>query len=301
MNWGDKIVISVGGGKGGIGKSCFSGNLGTTLAQSGKKVVLVDADLGAANLHTITGVSYPQKTLKDFINKKYRHLEDVLLETPYPNLRLLSSASDILSLSSPTYKERQKLIYEIQRLDTDVIIFDIAAGTHQRAIDFFTLAPLGIIIIQPVLTSLENAYSFLKNLLIRHLLRIFFKHKEVKSLILKAGDPRSPDNPMELNDLLKILEEKDPKKVQEFRKQFIDIGNKFFIVCNGIKSPSQSIISEKFAKIAKRYLTLNITVLGNLPYEVAMDRAIQERTPFVVKIPNSGYATNMREIIKRFV
>ena len=299
MNWGNKFVISIGGGKGGIGKSCFSGNLGVALSQAGKKVLLVDADLGAANLHTIIGVAHAEKTLSDFLNNKYPSLKDVIIESPYPNLKLLSSASDILSLSYPTYKEKKKIISEIQKLDVDVIIFDIAAGTHQRAIDFFTLAPLGIILIQPVPTSLENAFTFLKNLLVRHLVRIFYRDQETRSFILKTSDPRNSESTMELSELIKKLESKAPEKITIFRKQLIETGTKFCIISNCLKTTGQSVVTEKFAKIVKRYLTLNVTVLGNLPFEIFMDKAISERTPFIVKYPNSEFVTEMNEIVNR--
>ena len=299
MNWGNKFVISIGGGKGGIGKSCFSGNLGVALSQAGKKVLLVDADLGAANLHTIIGVAHAEKTLSDFLNNKYPSLKDVIIESPYPNLKLLSSASDILSLSYPTYKEKKKIISEIQKLDVDVIIFDIAAGTHQRAIDFFTLAPLGIILIQPVPTSLENAFTFLKNLLVRHLVRIFYRDQETRSFILKTSDPRNSESTIELSELIKMLESKAPEKIGVFRKQLIEAGNKFCIISNCLKTTGQSVVTEKFAKIVKRYLTLNVTVLGNLPFEIFMDKAISERTPFIVKYPNSEFVTEMNEIANR--
>ncbi len=299
MNWGNKFVISIGGGKGGIGKSCFAGNLGVALSQTGKKVVLVDADLGAANLHTIIGIARAEKTLRDFLTRKYASLADVLIESPYPNLKLLSSASDILSLSYPTYKEKQRIISEIHKLDADVIIFDIAAGTHQRAIDFFTLAPLGLVLIQPVPTSLENAFTFLKNLLVRHLVRVFYRDQETRSYILKASDPRNSENTMELSELIKMLESKAPEKINAFRKNLIESGNKFCIISNCLKTTGQSVITEKFAKIVKRYLTLNVSVLGNLPFEIFMDKSISERTPFIVKYPNSEFVTEMQEIIKR--
>lgn len=299
MNWGNKFVISIGGGKGGIGKSCFTGNLGVALSQMGKKVVLVDADLGAANLHTIIGIARAEKTLRDFLTRKYASLADVLIESPYPNLKLLSSASDILSLSYPTYKEKQRIISEIHRLDADVIIFDIAAGTHQRAIDFFTLAPLGLVLIQPVPTSLENAFTFLKNLLVRHLVRVFYRDQETRSFILKASDPRNSENTMELSELIKMLESKAPEKISAFRKNLIESGNKFCIISNCLKTTGQSVITEKFAKIVKRYLTLNVTVLGNLPFEIFMDKSISERTPFIIKYPNSEFVTEMQEIIKK--
>jgi flagellar biosynthesis protein FlhG len=63
-------VISIGGGKGGIGKSLISANLGIELARRGKKVILVDADLGGANLHTTLGIDVPRRTLSDYIERR---------------------------------------------------------------------------------------------------------------------------------------------------------------------------------------------------------------------------------------
>src|SRR6476620_6664089 len=76
-------VIAVGGGKGGIGKSLGSANLGSALAKRGAKVVLVALDLGGANLHTCLGVGQPKVTLSDFIDRKVQNLEDVLVPTPF--------------------------------------------------------------------------------------------------------------------------------------------------------------------------------------------------------------------------
>ncbi|MBD3393259.1 MAG: P-loop NTPase, partial [Chitinivibrionales bacterium] len=189
MIWGNKNVLAIGGGKGGVGKSSLAANLGVLLAQRGHAVVLVDADLGAANLHTITGVTYPEKTLDDFIQGRQGSLEDTLLDTPQAGLRLLSSASDVLSIAAPNYTQRQKLLRGIKKLDADTVIFDLAAGTHTRAIDFFSLAPYGIILVEPTPTSLENAYSFVKNLMLRHLMRVFYHEKETREFIKNATDP----------------------------------------------------------------------------------------------------------------
>jgi len=301
MDWGNKVVISIGGGKGGVGKSSFAGNLAVAMVQAGKRVVVVDADLGAANLHTIIGIAHPQKTLKDFINRRCDSINDVLVDSPYPNLKLISSASDVLSLSYPTYKDRQRLFNEIKRLDTDIILFDIAAGTHQRAIDFFTLAPIGIILIQPIPTSLENAFSFLKNLLVRHLIRVFYTDKETRLFILQSSDPQNSEHAIELSELIRSLESKAPEKIALFKRQLLETGSKFCIVSNSIKTTGQSMVSEKFAKIVKRYLTLNVSVLGNLPFEIFMDRAISERTPFMVKYPESEYSNAMKNIMKKIV
>jgi flagellar biosynthesis protein FlhG len=297
MFWGDKIVIAVGGGKGGIGKSTFSANLGVSMAARGKRVVVIDADLGAANLHTILGVRYPEKTLDDFLSNRNTDLESTLVDTAYANLRLLSSASDVLSLASPNYSERQRLFRAIQKLKVDVIIFDIAAGTQQRATDFFSLAPIGIILVEPVPTSLENAFSFLKNLLVRGLLRRFYHDKELTSFIQNTVDPRSTEKVLHFSDLLVKLEEKSPAKVVAYRQLFLEGVCKMFLVVNSLKNPSQVQVADKFTRIIKRYLALNMDVLGLLPFEAAMDDSVIKRTPFVIKYPQSGYAKGIADII----
>ena len=296
MIWGDKKVIAVGGGKGGVGKSSFAANLGLLLAQKGRRVVLVDADLGAANLHTITGVVYPEKTLDDFVQGKQPNLEQTLLDTPYPHLRLLSSASDILSITEPNYAQRQKLLRAIKRLNADIIIFDIAAGTHTRAIDFFSLAPYGIILVEPTPTSLENAYSFLKNIMIRYLLRLFYHDKEIRAYIKKATNPRNPQRVHQLNDLLVQLDTMNPEKTEQFRQQFSQAINKIYLVVNAVRAPQQYKIAERFIRMTKRYLGLDMQALGALPYESRMDEAIVARQPVVARIPQSGYAKGLEHI-----
>ena len=299
MFWGDKIVIAVGGGKGGIGKSTFSANLGVSMASSGQRVVVIDADLGAANLHTILGVRYPEKTLDDFLSNRDANLESTLVDTAFANLRLLSSASDVLSLASPSYSERQRLFRAIQKLKVDVIIFDIAAGTQQRATDFFSLAPIGVILVEPIPTSLENAFSFLKNLLVRGLLRRFYHDKEITSFIQNTVDPHSSERVLHFSDLLLKLEERAPAKVVAYRQLFLEGVCKMFIVVNSVKNQSQLQVADKFSRIVKRYLALNMDVLGTLPYEAAMDETVINRTPFVAKYPESAYTKGIADIVAK--
>src|SRR4051794_27501646 len=74
-------IIAVGGGKGGVGKSLLAANIAIYLAQLGKRVVLFDADLGGANLHTFVGIERPATTLGDFFDKRVSRLEDCVLQT----------------------------------------------------------------------------------------------------------------------------------------------------------------------------------------------------------------------------
>src|SRR5204863_3878543 len=87
-------IIAVGGGKGGAGKSLLAANLGIFLSTLGKRVVLLDADLGGANLHTFVGVERPRVTLGDLFEKRVARVEDVVVETPIPGLGLVSGEGD---------------------------------------------------------------------------------------------------------------------------------------------------------------------------------------------------------------
>jgi flagellar biosynthesis protein FlhG len=297
MSWENKRVISIGGGKGGVGKSCFSANLGVKIAQRSKNVLLVDADIGGANLHTMVGIRYPEKTLEDFISGRQPTLESTILESPYPRLKLLSSASDILAISAPNFRERQKLMRGVSHLKTDVIVFDIAAGTHIRAIDFFSLAPTGIIIVEPLPTSLENAFTFLKNLLLHVLLRIYWQDKATRAYIESVSDPRNQKNYLQFPELVKRLQDLDPEKIRKFNDIFAPTRFNLYVVINSLKTPHQIQVGDNFVKIVKRYLMLNMKILCSLPYEHTMDEAIAKRIPFVVYAPDSGYSRGIDSAI----
>ena len=79
-------IWPIGGGKGGTGKSFITGSLGILLAREGYQTLLIDLDLGAANLHTTIGAPNPEKSLSDFVNKKVAALDETIIPTPTPNL-----------------------------------------------------------------------------------------------------------------------------------------------------------------------------------------------------------------------
>src|SRR5512140_2862554 len=79
-------------------------------ARRGKRVVLVDADLGGANLHTTLGIDLPRRTLSDFIERKVQRIEDVVTPTGIPNLGLVSGALDHLDAANPKYAQKMRFL-----------------------------------------------------------------------------------------------------------------------------------------------------------------------------------------------
>jgi flagellar biosynthesis protein FlhG len=101
-------VWPIGGGKGGSGKSFITSSLGQLSAELGKKTLIIDLDLGAANLHTLVGVPNPEKGLSDFIRRKIPLLQDTVVETPSENLFLISGAHDNFDVANLPYEQKLK-------------------------------------------------------------------------------------------------------------------------------------------------------------------------------------------------
>ena len=154
-------IWAIAGGKGGTGKSFVISCLGTYLAIMGKRVILIDADLGGANLHTFLGIDRPKCSLTDFFDKKSQ-LNELIVESRIPNLGLLVGALQTLAPDGIKYAQKQKLLRHIKSLDADHVLIDLGAGAHFNTIDTFLLADKMIVVVVPEITSIENVYYFLR-------------------------------------------------------------------------------------------------------------------------------------------
>ena len=154
-------VIAVTGGKGGVGKSNCSVNLGVALAQLGRRVVLLDADLGLANVDILLGIS-AKRTLEDVI-KGDCSLKDVLVEGP-AGLKIVPASSGVQSMVSLGEQQHAGLIHAFSDLSEqiDVLIIDTAAGISDLVINFVRAAQEVIVVVCDEPSSITDAYALIK-------------------------------------------------------------------------------------------------------------------------------------------
>src|SRR5512136_1659022 len=114
-------IWSIGGGKGGIGKSLIAASVGWQLARMGRRVVLVDADLGGANLHTCLGLPPSGRTLADFIQRRVSSIDEIVVDTGVPGLSLISGASDLLSAANIKHLQKLRVMNHIRALAVDTV------------------------------------------------------------------------------------------------------------------------------------------------------------------------------------
>jgi flagellar biosynthesis protein FlhG len=287
-------ILSVGGGKGGIGKSFFSANLGVSLTKLGYKVALVDLDLGSANLHTCLGVPSPKVGLFDFVSGQVDSLDDVAVSGGLPGLTLYGGGQEFWQQIRPHSVQKIKLISKLQRLDADYVILDLGAGTHVNTLDFFIFSHAGICVVVPEPTSIENAYVFLKSVLFRKLqsvVKAIRQEEATDSLIAALSDPKIPVPP--LTQLQKFATE-NPEVGQKILQlmQMTQLG----IVMNQVRTKSDSDIGTSITQICKRYFGFSAEFIGSTMYDDTVWKSVRSRRPVCVDYPDSPVAQSLQEI-----
>lgn len=160
-------VISITSGKGGVGKTNISANLAYLLAASGKRVVLLDADLGLANVDVILGLT-PQKNLFHLFHES-ASLNDILFPTPYgfSILPATSGVSDMMELDTGQKLELLESM-DILENDIDYLLVDTGAGINDNVLYFNLAVQERILVLTPEPTSLTDAYALIKVLKAQH-------------------------------------------------------------------------------------------------------------------------------------
>ena len=289
-------VIPVGGGKGGVGKSFVTANLAASLAQQGKRVVAIDGDLEGANLHTCLGVPKPRCSLADFVAHRRDDLEDLLLETPFPNLRLIAATHGNLGTPQPGHARRVRMVRAMRSLDADFVLLDLGAGTHSAVMDYFMVGDDGLVVISPEPTSVENAYSFLRAAFYRRLRLAMASHamQEIVVLAMDQHNERGIRTPL---DLLHEIEASDPEE----GKRFVETMKAFRprIVINEAYTAEDVKLGFAIQSVARKFFGIECDYIGYVNHDEKARQSVRDRRPLVESYPESDAAIYLNRIAKK--
>lgn len=172
-------TITVTSGKGGVGKSNVVANLAIALTKAGKKVMIIDADLGLSNIDVIFDLA-PKYTIQHILSGE-KKLADVLVDGPY-GIKILAASSGVQELTELDEFQRLRLIEEFEAYDSDidVLLIDTGAGISGN-VAFFCIASQEIIVVtSPEPTALTDAYALIK------VLNTQYQEKDFKILVNSA-------------------------------------------------------------------------------------------------------------------
>jgi flagellar biosynthesis protein FlhG len=291
----NRQIWSIGGGKGGIGKSLLTAALGWQLARMGRRVVLVDADLGGANLHTCLGLPGPERTLGDFIQRRVDKIDDVVVDTPFPRLRLVSGASDFLGAANIKYQQKVRVLNRVRSLDVDVVLIDLGAGTSHNIIDFFLVSDIGILTVVPEPTSIENGYRFIKSALYRRL-RGAATTEAAREVIDAALDPKNAAGIRSPLELLAAVEKESAESVVPLRRAMAEFQPRF--VVNQVRGTPDGAVGHQLVTACARHLGIRASYAGAVRYDDAVWQCVRRRRLFAAEDPDTRAAQDVGHVAR---
>lgn len=291
-----KRVWTFAGGKGGTGKTAVTANIGVALATMGYRVILVDADLGGANLHTILNIKRPKLTLTDFLNRHIENLNDILLDTPSENLRLISGGSDMVGLANIPHQSKMRLQRQLELLEADYILIDLGAGTSFNTLDFFIMSNEGFIISNPEPTAKINAYSFLKSVVYRLIEREFKRGTRLNELIVNEGRNNKAGS-LSIPDLIRRIGTVDLASARSVHAMLSQFRPK--LIMNKLRRYAQEREGAQLAELSSKYLGVSMEYLGMVRDDSHVIDSSELMMPFVLQFPGCGASKDIYTIVGR--
>jgi len=241
-------VITIASGKGGVGKSNFATNLAIQLCKLGKRVVIIDADFGLANVEILLGVA-PKNNVSDVLNGKI-DMESALTEGPL-GCMFLSGGTGINSLSELSDNQIMRLTNGFLSLDslTDCIVIDTRAGLSNVVINFIKAAVDTIIVTTPDPTAIADAYALIKSVRV---------------------------NMPDINEL------------------------KLVVNCVTCDREAREVY-DKLNGASSRFLGVDLIMLGAVPHDAYLMRAVRRQKPVSILFPNAESSTSFRDISARLL
>ncbi len=240
-------VICVSSGKGGVGKTSISVNVALALTQAGKRVLLVDGDLGLANVDIVLGLSV-KHTVRETVEEGAA-LTEILVQIE-PDFFVLPASSGVPEMASLSAEEQTFLTNALEEImgDFDYVLIDCGAGIGESVLWFNRWADHSAIILAPDPTSMTDAYA-----------------------------------------LIKVM-------AAQFGRR------EFYLIVNNVKTQKEGAdLFKSMAAVLKNFLKIEPVLLGVLPSDPAVSKAIRAQRPFLLITPDARASKAVKVLANQII
>jgi flagellar biosynthesis protein FlhG len=303
-----KKIVAVGGAKGGVGKSVFATNLAVFLSTKGFKIVIIDLDLGGANVHLYLGKNFLLKqNINDFLKKRVNTLEEIKVKSDYGPY-LIGGSSSELGTANIEFMKKMRLIKAIGNIDADYIILDLSGDMSLNSLDFFLQADYGIVVTTPESASYMSSYHFIKEALYRKLRRLFgpeskFRGERDIDLEKFIHKMTLSSDALKMNTIEGFME-----KVRESRPQSLPLITKALseihpcLVLNKVPQFSNiHHVPSMIQEVSKRWLSKEVTYLGEISAQIEIEASVLDQVPVIARYPRGRMAMEMENIVNNLL
>ena len=296
----EPILIAVAGPKGGVGKSFLSLNLSAALAELRPGVVLVDLDLGGANLHLMMGLGRTGDGLAEFIAGR-AELAELVQATDLPGLGVLPGSAGSLGLANLLQWQKVKLINNLKKLPARVVVLDLGAGSSFNTLDFYACAGIGLLALTPELTSALNAYTFVKSLLHRKMLGELKarKLKAAEAQLQKALNRETGTDPGDIPGLIRELASLDARAAGVLEETLAGLRPR--LILNMVDHPRQAKVAQALDRMSRKRLGLELELLGQVPFDPKVRLAVHRMEPLYQKYPDCPAGLALRSVAESLI
>jgi len=286
-------------GKGGVGKTFIVAGLGVILAQKGYDVIILDGDLGGANLHTALGVDPPGQTLSDFTSGKTGRLDELAVGTPYANLRIIGGAFNNLGAANLNFTTKYKLFKHFKSLKCDYLLIDGGSGASYNSIDLFLAADLGALVVTPERSAMELTYRFIKALIFRQL-KAEADWPLFEGFIDEGLKESRSGNMIEATQrvLDKIAKSASPL-AERLEKEIFNLNTQ--IIVNNARDYQDQSLGLSVCDVIDKFYSLSCGYLGYIPYDQRVITSGNNGRPFVVEHGSSETVARLLLVLEEFL
>ena len=288
-------IITLGGGKGGIGKSIMCTNLAVGMALSGQKVVLMDGDFGASNLHALLGISHPPYGFQDLFTNHRLDPESLLIETGIDNLKFISSAGDNPGSANIDPERVQTIISFLKQLKAHTVILDLGPGTSFNVLDFFNIHDQCIVMSTPEVTSVMKTFSFVRAALFRKISLHLKDAPELQRLVDHSHPSQADVETCTIDILRENIKKVDGSQTEEVEN--IIRSFKPEVIINRVRNKKDLQTGDNLTNLVKKFLDVDLKYLGHIIESDQVRDSVEEMVPFLIKDPQSTPSKNLQEII----